>query len=212
MKWHEMIGKEFGRLTPFGVLNRQKPSRGYMMLCQCQCGRYRNAMQRDLENGHAKSCGCLRNQPRSHGYASRIGGSPNRLYRIWCAMIQRCQNLNSSAFKYYGAKGISVCERWRDFEMFRNDMEPSYQPNLTIHRLSNDLGYCPENCKWATPKEQMAHTSRTRNVTLHGQTKPLYVWADELGIRRVRIAKRIKCGMTPIEALTTPLQKWTRRK
>src|SRR5678809_1205613 len=126
-----------------------------------------------------------------HGYAVRTNGMPKRIYRIWCAMIQRCHNPNNWAYKYYGGSGVSVCEEWRQFEVFLKDMEPSYGDGLTIHRIDNSKGYSASNCTWVDRKTQMCHTRRTRNITLNGETKPLYIWADHLGLSRDRVAHRI---------------------
>lgn len=86
-----------------------------------------------------------------HGLTRK--GSVVPEYKVWSGMIQRCSNPNNSAYSYYGGRGISVCKRWKSFENFYSDMCP--RPfNLTLERINNDLGYSPDNCKWATKKEQ----------------------------------------------------------
>lgn len=211
MRPFSLIGKTFGNLIPFAVINQRVGHRGYLMMCQCACGNYRNAVQRDLESGHCKSCGCLRKTARNHGYAIRENGSPKRIYRIWCAMIQRCHNPKSSAYRYYGSKGIAVCQSWRDFNVFLEDMGKSYREDLTIHRVDNALGYCPTNCVWADSKTQMSHTSRNRHVEINGQTKIISEWARHYGITVSRIYRRISKGWSVIDAISKPKQKWTKR-
>lgn len=210
-----MLGTRFGKLIPFAVINQSKHGMGYKMLCVCDCGGYRVSLQRTLLDGHSGSCGCLRKKPRKHGYAVREfgknGGTPKRLYRIWCAMIQRCHNPKNGAFKYYGGKGITVCDEWRSFENFHSDMATSYRDDLTIHRLNNAIGYCKSNCSWVDRRTQMEHTSRNRNVTINGVTKPVSVWCRELGVKRARVYTRLRDGWGEVEAITTPFKKWTRR-
>ena len=92
---------------------------------------------------------------RTHGHATaRPGGVPTTEYQIWCTMRQRCNNPRDSSFKYYGGRGIRVCERWNDFRNFLADMGPR-PPGLTLDRINNDGDYEPSNCRWATVKEQM---------------------------------------------------------
>ena len=88
------------------------------------------------------------------------GKSHSRLYRIWNSMKQRCSNPNAISYKYYGEKGITVCEEWRDsFQAFYEwAISNGYAENLTIDRIKNNENYCPKNCRWATNKEQQNHT------------------------------------------------------
>ena len=89
-----------------------------------------------------------------HGHSTgKPGGAPTTEYTIWCSMRQRCNNPSDAAFKYYGGRGIRVCERWGDFRNFLADMG-SRPKGLWLDRINNDGDYEPSNCKWSTPKEQ----------------------------------------------------------
>lgn len=86
----------------------------------------------------------------------------SRFYKIWAGMKARCQNPKDTRYFKYGARGITVCERWQKFAAFEDDMLATYRPELTLDRINNDLGYCPENCRWATYKEQMQNKRTTK--------------------------------------------------
>jgi hypothetical protein len=90
--------------------------------------------------------------------------SKTRLYRILKGMKQRCCNINDKRYHRYGGRGISVCEEWRNsFTSFRDwALNNGYRDDLSIDRINNDGNYCPENCRWATPKEQANNTSKNK--------------------------------------------------
>jgi len=94
------------------------------------------------------------------------------IYRVFCSMKQRCFNKNHKDFKNYGQRGIIICDRWlKSFEDFYNDMGPRPNNNYTIERRNNNLNYCPENCYWATRKEQNSNKRNNRLFTYNGKTK-----------------------------------------
>lgn len=156
------VGTRFGRLTVLSEVERKAfPSGGFarMFLLSCDCGGVTEKDLYHLRSGHTASCGCGRINPfpkdrhgnEKHGHHK--GGKPTVEYSAWQAMKDRCFNSNNRFYKYYGGRGISVCERWLSFEKFYEDMGPRPE-GLSIDRIDNEGNYEPSNCRWATWKQQ----------------------------------------------------------
>ena len=96
-------------------------------------------------------------------------------------MLARCRNQNVRAYKNYGARGITVCERWDSFENFYEDMGPR-PPRMTLDRRDNSLGYCKENCRWITRREQARNTRANRIVEYRGESRCVAEWSEITGI------------------------------
>ena len=124
-------------------------------------------------------------------------------YSTWLDMRQRCHNPDHAGFAYYGARGISVCDRWRDdYDAFVEDM--GLRPEgTTIERINNNGNYEISNCRWATRPEQARNTRRTRKLTFKGETRTIADWADSLGIERNTLYARIDRGI-PLEDALKP--------
>lgn len=137
------------------------------------------------------------------------GKCGTKVYRAWEALRNRCENPNNRAYADYGGRGITVCERWSKFANFLHDMgEPL--PGQSIDRIDNDKGYGPENCRWASRKEQNRNKRSLHLITAGGRTQLLSQWAEELGVTHRAILGRIKTGWSEEEAVMTP--RVTKRK
>lgn len=207
------IGKSFGRLTVVEVL---PPANGRRMaVCRCECGIIKSIRFDGLQNGMVKSCGCwqkeagaaqgLRNA--THGCCRRIlPRAPE--HAVWNMMIQRCTNPNYRFYYNYGGRGISVCERWRNsFEDFIADMGFKPSSKHSIERKDNHGNYCPENCRWATKKEQGRNKRNNRYLTYNGRTMTISAWAEETGIPGDVIRGRLILGWSHQDAIFTPVRK-----
>jgi hypothetical protein len=156
----------------------------------------------------------------SKGFSSRPrrpytnhGMRGTRIYRTWVAMCNRCENPGNDGFRRYGARGIRVCERWQSFLNFFEDMGEPPQ-GMTLDRINNDGPYSPENCRWATHREQACNTRRNHRLTCNGKTQTLIEWADEIGLSPSCIAERIKKGWAIEDVLCLPayaLGTWAKR-
>ena len=126
------------------------------------------------------------------------------LYGRWLMMWQRCHNPKNNRYKDYGEKGIIVCERWKDFRNFLNDMgEPPV--GASIERKDNSKGYFPENCIWANQSVQMRNTKRTRIIEFNGKSQCVTDWAKEIGIQESSLRKRL--DKWPLEKALTKVSK-----
>lgn len=119
-------------------------------------------------------------------------------------MKGRCRNPNKAQWMDYGGRGIKVCARWERFENFLADMgEP--KPRMTLERIDNDGDYEPDNCRWATRKEQVRNRRVTKLIRHDGETKPLAEWAEDIGITYGTLETRLRRGWSVERALTAPL-------
>jgi len=131
-----------------------------------------------------------------------MSGSPE--FGIWTDMQTRCYNPNFKDFKYYGGRGITVCELWlNSFEAFYGDLGPRPSLRHSIDRKDSDGHYAPDNCRWATAEEQANNKSNTVRITLNGITKPLAEWCKERGVKRPAAWLRYKDGIRG-EAIFSP--------
>ena len=122
-------------------------------------------------------------------------------YPSWHGMIDRCENPNASNYPLYGGRGIKVCEEWHNIERFEEWVETSnWEDGLTLDRINVDGDYCPENCRWATKKEQANNRRDTVRVTFLGEEHTLSEWAEILGVNpstlRNRYYRKTKRGRT----------------
>lgn len=203
-KIHDLTGQKFALLT---VVDRaEKATRGKAYWnCQCDCGNSTVVSGTNLITGAVKSCGCLRHKTQNTHHLSNT-----RLYRIWNALIQRCNNKNHSAYRYYGEKGIAVCEAWKDdfIAFYEWSMMNGYSDELTIDRIDISEGYYPENCRWVSRKVQANNRAFCKTIEYNGKTQTLMQWCEELGLNYKLIHSRLyKLGWSFEKAISVPVKK-----
>lgn len=116
--------------------------------------------------------------------------SRSKLYTVWNNMKVRCLKETNYHYKYYGQRGITICEKWLKFQGFFKDMSGDYEEGLTLDRIDNNKGYFKENCRWTTMKVQNNNKRWNRNIELNGINKNLSQWAVFLGLKRSTLAQR----------------------
>lgn len=209
-KFIDLTGQRFGRLNVVGFARKTK-DRQFMWKCKCDCGNEVYVRGYSLRSGNTRSCGCLQVETniklrQTHGMAH------TRLYNVWVGMKGRCSSPSSGCYKYYGGRGIRVCDEWQNFTPFYEwAINNGYQDNLTIDRIDVNGNYCPNNCRWITAKEQSNNTRRNHYITFNGETKTLKEWAKQLHICHTSLIERLDRWDSVEDALTIPKggkQKW----
>jgi len=199
----DMIGKKFNRLT---VLSREvlhtTTDRAYAYKCQCDCGNTTIVLGSKLRNGTTKSCGCFIAEHASTMNLTH-GQSGSGSHRSWLAMRVRCSNSNNKDWEYYGGKGVVICARWDRFENFFEDMGERPE-GKTLDRLDPEKAYSPENCRWATPMEQVMNRSISKRVLKEGVSVSLYDACSSEGLDYETVLKKV--GESFPEGRTTPLE------
>lgn len=159
----DIRGERFGRLIALKLgVPRRKPSgrQERTWLCACDCGKKTIAWQTALTTGNTRSCGCLHREI-GRVALTKHGKTNTRIFRIWSGIKSRCLNPRCPAWKHYGGRGITLCERWRSFENFYADIGDA-PLGLSIDRIDNDKGYEPGNVRWATSLEQARNRRPTK--------------------------------------------------
>ena len=121
-------------------------------------------------------------------------------YRIWDGIKQRVFNKNKDSYKYYGGRGITMCERWKRFENFYKDMGEKPTPLHTIDRIDNSGNYCKNNCRWATRAVQSNNSRNCHFIKYKGEIRSIKAWADFLGINDRTLRNRIRRGWKTFDA------------
>lgn len=152
----DLTNQRFERLTVLKEAGRKWG--GVAWLCRCDCGNEIILASKDLRFHNTRSCGCLQPQAASaanttHGDCQNYRRTPE--WNIWSGMWDRCRNPNKQNYQYYGGRGIKVCDRWREFANFLEDMGRRPGPNYSIDRKDTDGNYEPNNCRWVTQNTQL---------------------------------------------------------
>ena len=189
-------GQRFGMLR----VMRMSETRLYSQRafeCLCDCGKTSLVCGASLRRGATQSCGC-QTVHLGNVYAQTHGLYYSKLHPTWRSMKERCLNPNCKHYKFYGGRGVTVCERWLEFEPFYRDNIDRYVPGCTLDRIDNDGPYTLENTRWSTATRQARNRRNTSWITYKGETKSRADWADDLGIKYITLCKRIDAGW-PLE-------------
>jgi hypothetical protein len=200
------VGKRFGNLevvgAPFRVRTKQTRI-DWLVVVRCACGQHKCCYWDNVRAGKTTSCGCFRDAQIRKSVGTHCQ-SATAIYNVWLAMKARCYNPKNKAYHNYGGRGIIVCDRWlgeKGFENFIADLGDRPSPAHSLDRIDNDGNYCPENCRWASKIEQSLNKRCSIVLTINGVTKHYTEWADQYGLARATVLKRIKKGKIGEECL-----------
>lgn len=172
-------------------------------LAECECGKTKKVLGKNVRSGKSKSCGCYR----AENTSNKTHGMTNTpVYFCWRNMINRCLNYKVDSYRSHGARGVRVSSDWRhSFAKFYEDFGKYYRPGMTIDRINNDGNYCKDNCRWATKKQQSRNKRRNRVIEFKGERKTLVEWSEVLGINYNTLQSRFSYGWSVEKSFTTPL-------
>lgn len=208
----DLSGKKFLRLT---VVERDVSDENSRVrwICQCDCGKKISAFSSNLVMGYTKSCGCYGAQRRSESHTTHGGyNDPEKKGTLlsWKSMMVRCYYKRNNRYHLYGGRGITVCDRWKQFENFWTDMGRRPE-GMSLDRKDNNENYTPQNCRWASHRQQQ--NNRRNNVLLEfqGESKTAPEWGRAVGLSGSLIQSRISNGWSVERAITTPARKFSKQ-
>lgn len=204
-------GQKFGMLTV--VKRAESKHKNTYWVCRCDCGTNTLVTASHLTHGHTKSCGCLQRRTAQKTMVSMMktkgadGHSVRRLSKTWRNMISRCNNPNDKSYPNYGGRGIKISPEWEsDYWAFeRWAVSSGWEPGLTLDRIDNDKGYCPDNCRWATQKQQNNNKRNVIILEFQGKQRTISQWSDEFCIDRRTLWSRLQKGLSIERSLTKPV-------
>lgn len=202
-RWEEMVGKRYGMLTVLSAFARKNRPDGLMV--RCDCGVEKATCARSVSRGRTVSCGCA--QRRS---ATRHGLSNHPEYSRWNGMIERCYRPSVKSYEFYGARGVDVCQEWRDSpEYFIEWAERNgAAPGKHLDRIDGKRGYSPENCRFVTPTENQNNRSTNVVINAFGRNMTIAEAAKTYRLPYSVVVQRIrKLKWAPERALSEPARK-----
>lgn len=211
-KFVDLTGKRFNRLLVLRRTENYVDKRGVITaqwVCLCDCGKEKVLRTGDLTTGHYQSCGCL-NRERLLQSHTKHGLGKTRIYHIYLGMMDRCYDeKNCSSYKYYGGRGITVCDEWHGGEGAKRFKEwaikNGYKDGLTLDRIDCNGNYTPDNCRWVTYKTQNNNKRDNHYITIGEETKTAKQWADQVGMNYTTLLARLSHGWNVEEAVFTPI-------
>lgn len=196
----DLTGKRFGKLVVIKRAGSDK-HKNATWLCKCDCGNETIVSGAYLRQGETRSCGCLQRKVIREAMTTH-GLSKTRLYRVWAGIKNRCYNPRAENYKYYGAKGVTMCDEWKnDFLSFRdwalnNGYDESAKTQVcTVDRINCGKSYSPNNCRIANHVTQCNNQTSNRIFTYNGTSKSMAEWARVFGIKYTTLRARIRRGI-----------------
>lgn len=202
-------GLRYGRLIAVSPAGKNKYNHA-LWLFRCDCGKEKVINIYSVTSGKTRSCGCLSDEERRkkgvRANRTTHGMHGSRLHRIWKRAKTRCYNPNSKDYHLYGGRGIAMCDEWKaSFPCFAEwALSNGYSDTLTLDRKDSDGDYSPDNCRWATAKEQANNKRNNRVIEIEGVKKTISEWVDFSGVSRATFYQRLRAGKTGHALIAKP--------
>lgn len=206
---HDLTGQRFGRLVAVKRGENDKNNHT-TWVCKCDCGNTKIINANNLRTGKSQSCGCATKES-ARKRKTTHGESKTRLYKIWAEIKERCYSPKNTSYKYYGERGIKMCNEWfYSYGTFKEWASTNgYTDELTIDRINVNGNYEPNNCRWATYKEQANNKRNNRFIMFNNEIHTLAEWADIVNIDQDILFMRLKRGWSEEKTLTTPIRDYS---
>ena len=219
----DLTGQKFGRLTVIAFHEKRKSPCGntkYMWKCQCDCGNYVIVDADNLKSGHVRSCKCMRKEISTRRIVQQCelnikhGLAGTKVYYAWHAMIERCYNPSDNSFRNYGARGITVCDEWR------NDIQSFYKwakqngynehakgQDCSIDRIDVNGNYEPKNCRWVNQVVQANNRRTNKRLVYKDQIYTMAELARKTGVNYKVLGNRLRRGWSVDMAVSIEVKK-----
>lgn len=201
--YSDFAGKTVNRLTAVKKVHGPNDHNIYWEFL-CSCGKVTTTMASSVISGSIKSCGCLRADAMKA--LAKHGMAKTKVYKTWAGMKSRCTNPNNARWADYGGRGIYLCDSWMDFEPFYQDMGEPPSKYHSLDRINVNGNYCPENCRWATSKEQSLNMRTNLRITINGDEKTVHEWASIYSMTHTCLRTRLRRGWEIVRAVSTPMK------
>lgn len=194
---NDLSGQKINMLTVIKEVGKAK-DRHIKWLCKCECGNYTTINSNLLKSKKIISCGCYKRKRTSEIFSIH-NLAKTKLYFIWEGLKQRCLNPKNKAFRFYGARGITVCNEWQeDFCLFQKwALNNGYKEGLSIERINVNGNYEPENCKWIPTSEQYLNTRKIQFIEYNGEINTINYFSNKYNISHSTFRRHLKKGETP---------------
>lgn len=204
----DLSGRRFGNWIVLHHHHAKQRPVGWFhfWMCKCACGTEKTVLSSALRYGTSLSCGCLRKALISKNRTTH-GDSRSAEFSVWKGILERCYNKRFVGYQYYGGRGITVCDSWRNsYSSFLKDMGRRPSAKHSIDRIDSSAGYAPGNCRWVDSKTQARNRRSNTRLFFKGETHCIAGWSELTGISPNAISMRLRSGWTVHETLTTPVR------
>jgi hypothetical protein len=202
-KRYEHKGEQHSYLTvDYTVRESYGKSNATMAYCHCRCGKEVKVLFTHIVTHIRLSCGCLQGVKHDlpyhkTNYAKKIR---TRTYNIWAGMKQRCLNPKHTVYDLYGGRGVVICDTWMEYSNFLSDMGEA-PLGMSIDRIDSNLGYCKDNCRWATQKTQNNNKNNNHYITINGELLTMMEASEKYNVPYYRLRSRLARGWDVTQAI-----------